>query len=200
MACALREDVIVEHDEAVIDLRAGGAQRIAEIDLAGAVGREVFDQQGAGAGRELALDLRIAAEALRLLADVLHRQHQPVGDPGREGNARCLAAGDAIERLVADIAGDHLRGEVHQSVAQPRVGDDLAAVDIDRARPAGREDERLLGIEVDRLDLQHHTGGLLGDRLLVGRRGGKIAHVVSFGSRLCPRVEAPAGPARGGSG
>src|SRR6185312_8161109 len=67
MAGALGEDVVIKHHEAVLDLRAGGAQRVAEIDLAAAVRGQILDEQRAGAGCEFALDLRIAAEALRLL-------------------------------------------------------------------------------------------------------------------------------------
>src|SRR3546814_13519504 len=58
------------------------------------LGREVLDQQHAAALRKIALDLGVAAEALRLLAHVEHRQAEPFGDPRREGDAGGLATGD----------------------------------------------------------------------------------------------------------
>ncbi len=86
----------------------------AEIDLAAAVGGHVLDQQHAIAGFDVALDLRVAAETFRLLAHILHRQHQPVRHPGGKWNAGRLAAGDRIELLEADIAFDRFGAEVDQ--------------------------------------------------------------------------------------
>ena len=45
------------------------------------------------------------------------------------------------------------RAEIDQRPAHPRKRDQPAAIGIDRARPAGGEDERLVGHEADRLDL-----------------------------------------------
>src|SRR6185503_11388520 len=67
----LREDVVIEEDKAVIDLRACLPQRVAEIDLATSVGRKIFDEKRAPTFQEFAFDLCVAAEALRLLANVL---------------------------------------------------------------------------------------------------------------------------------
>src|SRR5262249_15058355 len=47
--------------------------------------------------------------------------------------------------------------------------DQPAAVGVDRARPSGREDERLDGHELNRSHLQQHFRGEIGDHLLVGK-------------------------------
>jgi len=69
---------------------------------------------------------------------------EAVGDPRRVGNARGLAAGDDVELLEAGVARQGRGGEVHQLRADARIEDQLAAVDVDGARPAGREDEGLV--------------------------------------------------------
>src|SRR3546814_3467154 len=84
------------------------------------LGREVLDQQHAAALRKIALDLGVAAEALRLLAHVEHRQAEPFGDPRREGDAGGLATGDAVDRLVAGLALNQRAGEVHELRAGDR--------------------------------------------------------------------------------
>src|SRR5579872_1602023 len=101
---AFGKDVVEEEDEAVLDHGAGLAQRLAEIDLAAPVGGHVFDQQHAVTLLEMALDLRVAAKTLRLLAHILHRQHQPIRHPGGKRDAGGFAAGDAVELLEADVA------------------------------------------------------------------------------------------------
>src|SRR3546814_11032903 len=70
------------------------------------------DLQHAAALRKIALDLGVAAEALRLLAHVEHRQAEPFGDPRREGDAGGLATGDAVDRLVAGLALNQRAGEL----------------------------------------------------------------------------------------
>ena len=141
-------------------------QRIAEIHLRAAVGGEILHQQRAAVVVQVALDLRVAPESFRLLANVLHRQREPVRDPSRIGNAGSLAARDYVERLVTDVAFDRCHGEIEQALAQARVGDDLAHVRVDRARPAGREDEGLVRVEQHRLHFQQHFRGLLREELL----------------------------------
>src|SRR6478672_2448415 len=61
-------DAVIENHEDMLDGGAGRAQRVAEIDLAAAVGGEVLDQQHTLAGLEMALDLCVPTEALGLLA------------------------------------------------------------------------------------------------------------------------------------
>src|SRR3546814_10888869 len=116
------------------------------------------------------LDLGVAAEALRLLAHVEHRQAEPFGDPRREGDAGGLATGDAVDRLVAGLALNQRAGEVHELRAGAREGDDLAAVDVDGARPPRREDEGIVRAEQDGPNLQPDACGGVGD--LARRDGG----------------------------
>src|SRR3546814_5664460 len=71
---AFGEDAVVKDDEGMRDLATGVADRIDEVQLRATVGREVLDQQHAAALRKIALDRGVAAEALRLLAHVEHRQ------------------------------------------------------------------------------------------------------------------------------
>jgi hypothetical protein len=66
------EDAVVEHHEGVVTDRARVAQRLGEADLAGAVRGEVLHQQRVAPFRHLALDLRTAAEALRLFPHIGH--------------------------------------------------------------------------------------------------------------------------------
>src|ERR1700722_860564 len=67
-------DVVEEEHEDVVDLGAGMAQGVAEVDLAAPVGGEVLDEEDAVALGEIALDLSVAAEAFRFLAHIEHRQ------------------------------------------------------------------------------------------------------------------------------
>src|SRR5579862_1881992 len=62
----LGEDVVVEVDEHVLDHGARLAQRLAEIYFRAPVGGEVLDQQRPRSFANIAFDLRVAAEALRL--------------------------------------------------------------------------------------------------------------------------------------
>ena len=119
VAVACGEDAVVEDDEGVGDLGAGGADRLGEADLRAAVGGQVLDEEDARALGERALDLGVAAEALGLLADVEHRQRQALGDPGGEGDARGLAAGDGVEAGEAGVAEQLGAGEVHQRRRAP---------------------------------------------------------------------------------
>ncbi len=49
--------------------------------------RQVFDDEHARAFRHIAFDLGIAAMALRLLADIDHRQAETICQQGGEGDA-----------------------------------------------------------------------------------------------------------------
>jgi hypothetical protein len=164
----------VKQHEAVIDARAGGAQRVNEVDLAAAVGGQVLDEQDARAFFQLPLDLRIAAEALRLFAHVLHRHHHAVGDPRGEGNAGRFTAGHGVDLLVADIAQDRRFGHFHECAAHARVGNQLAAVDVHGAGPPRGEDERLFGVEMHGLHFEQNLGGRIGDRLAIEACHGRI--------------------------
>ena len=148
------EDAVEEHHEGVVDDGAGVAQRLSEADLRAAVGGQVFHQQRALAFRHVALDQRRAAEALGFLAHIGHRRGHAVGDPGGERNARGLAAGHHLDALEADVAVDLLHRQVADLGARAGEIDDPPAVDVDRRLPARGEGVRLVGAEVDRLDLQ----------------------------------------------
>jgi hypothetical protein len=56
--------------------------------------------------------VRIAAEPFRLLAHILHRQHQAVRHPCGERNSRRLAAGHSVELLEADVAHHRRHAEI----------------------------------------------------------------------------------------
>ena len=167
---AFGEDVVIEDHEHVVDDRPRVAQRLAEVDLGAAVGGEVLHQQRARPLQQMPLDLGIAPEPLRFLAHVLHRQHQRIGDPGRERDAGGLAAGDGVDALEADLLDDFRRGKTHQRAAHARIGNQLAAIDVDRARPAGGENERLVLAEMHGLHLEQGFGGHLGDQIAVLQR------------------------------
>src|SRR5207245_4018527 len=128
----LGEDVVVEVDEHVVDDGTGIAQRFAKIDLRAPVGGEVLDQQRARAFADIALDLRVAAEALGLLPHVLHRQRKALGAPGGIRDAAGRAAGDDVELLEAHVARERRGGEVNQLAANAWIEDELAAIDVDR--------------------------------------------------------------------
>src|SRR5574338_1357948 len=140
---ALRIDFVKEDHETMVADAARLAQRVDEIDLALAVGGEIFHQQHALAGEQLAFDLRAAAEAFGLLAHILHRQMQPVGDPGGEGNARSLATGDGIDLAAPDVALDDVDRKTHERGTNVGKRHQPARVVVNRARPAARKNERL---------------------------------------------------------
>ncbi len=176
----------------MVHRRAGGAQRVDEVDLAAAVGGQVFHQQHALAFGQQTFDLRVTAETLRLLAHVLHRHHQAVGQPCRERDAGGFATGHRVDLLIADVAQDGGFSHFHQATAHARIRDQLAAVDINRARPAGRENVRFVRVEVHCLHFQQHLGGGVGDRLAIEACHGRILG--------CERGEAGAGPGGAASG
>ena len=123
------------------------------------------------------LDLRAATEALGLLAHIEHRQRQAVGEPGRERDARGLAARHRVELLEADIALHGRDPEIDQGLPHARERDQPPAVGVDRARPTRGEDEGPVAHEAHRLDFEQHLGRQLGHHLAVGEPcGGHRAH------------------------
>src|SRR5262245_11500093 len=173
----LRINVVKENHEAVVALAARFAQRVDEVDLALAVGGEIFHQQDALAWNQLAVDLRAAAEAFRLLAHVLHRQVKAVGNPGRERNAGRLAARYGIDLVAADIALDGVNRKIHQGRADIRKRHQPARVVVNRAGPAAREDERLVAHEAYRARIEIHSRGQLGDGFWVKKLAGhRLTH------------------------
>src|SRR5262249_42197430 len=137
---------------------------------------EVLHQQRARALLDVALDLRAAAEAFRLLAHVLHGQREAIGDPGRIRNPGRLAACDRVELLETHVAHDGGGRELADGRAHSRVRDELADVDVDRTRPARGEDKGLVLREMHRLYLEHHLRRRVGDEGFIGAE-----HVQSVG-------------------
>jgi hypothetical protein len=88
------------------------------------------------AGFQVALDLRHATEALGLLAHVDHRLLGQRRQEGGERDAGGLAARHHVDLVPADVAIDRLERMAHDLGARLGIGDQLAAVDVDRARPA----------------------------------------------------------------
>ncbi len=93
-----------------------------------------------------------------MLTNIGHRRAHALGDPGGEGDACCLAAGDGLDGLVADVAADFFHRQIADFGAGAREEDDFAAVDVDRGFPAGGERVGLLRAEVHRLDFQQQLG------------------------------------------
>jgi hypothetical protein len=77
--------------------------------------------------------------------------------------------GHDVELLEACVPGERRDREFAELAADSRIEDQLAAIDVDRARPARREDEGLVGGEQHRLDFEQHAGGGTGDEGAVGR-------------------------------
>ena len=65
--------------------------------------------------------------------------------------------------------------EIDQRPPHARKRDQPAAIGIDRACPAGGEDERLVGHEADRFDLDEHLRRQFGDHLFVGKAGHSLS-------------------------
>ena len=65
----------------------------------------------------------------------------------------------ASKRGEAGVAQELGAGEVHQRRPDRRVGDELAAVDVDRRGEAGGQPVGLVAAEVHRADLEQHPGG-----------------------------------------
>src|SRR3546814_11829457 len=112
-----------------------------EIELAAAIRGEVVHQQHAQALDRPALDLGVAAEAERALADVAQRQPCRLGEPGRERNSGRLGASDGIETAFRKAGPYMANGQIDDGAAQFRLAEQPAAIDLDRARPAGGQRE-----------------------------------------------------------
>ena len=152
----------------MIDRAAGFADGVDEGEHGAARCGQVLDDQHPRALRQFALDLRVAAMTLGLLAHIDHRQAEPLGQKGGKGNA-C----DAIELLETCLGQDGRRSKIHHGGADARIGDELSAIDVDRAHHAGRELVGLGGVEMHRLDFQKLAGDEFGDLRLVRKCVGK---------------------------
>ena len=168
---ALRVDVVEEDHEAVVAFAVGVAQRLDEVDLALPSVARSSTSSTRWPGINWPSICAPRPKPFGFLAHILHRQIEPVGDPGGERNAGGLAARHRVDLAAADVAGDGVDGEIHQRRAHVGKRDQPARVVIDRARPAGREDERLVGHEAHRAGVEIHARGQLGDGLFVEEMG-----------------------------
>jgi len=106
-------------------------------------------------------------QVLQIVGGASHevsKQAEAIGDPRGVGNPRGFSARDHVELLESGVAGERGGGEVNQLAADAWIKDELAAVDVDRACPAGGEDERLVLGKQHRLHFQQHPGGGRGDK------------------------------------
>ena len=126
-------------------------------------------------------------------------QAEALGDPCGEGDARGLAAGHRVEALVAGARQHMGGGIVHRRGAQPRIGDQLAAVDIDRRGEARGQLVGRVGAKMHRLHLEQHPGDIAAHHRGIG--GGEVHDVsvsVMSSARQCsgkPGSNTVTGPA-----
>ena len=153
-ACASRsrragKGVVIENRQHVLDVSAGRAQSACEVELAAAVGGEVVDQQHRKSIDIAALDLRVVADAERTLAHVAQR-HVRVCRRARTRREcrrfpRLRPRRQACRQHCAHIAA----ASCVTAWRQCGFADEDAAIDIDRARPACRQNKRLLPADMD---------------------------------------------------
>src|SRR5262249_37188878 len=96
--------------------------------------------------------------SLRLLPDVDHWQAKALGDPGGEGDAGGLAAGDNGDTLEPDRGLDPLDGQIDDPPPGAGKADDPAAVDIDGRKPAGGQAKRIGRPKMHGPDLEQNAG------------------------------------------
>ena len=188
------ENAVEKDDEGVGDGGAGVAQGVHENDLAGAVGGQVLDQEHAASRLEVAFDLGVAAESLGFLADVKHGQGRGLGHPGGIRDAGGLAAGHGVDGVEADGAVHGGDGRFHHPAPGGGIGDQFAAVDVDRTGPPRRQGIGALRAEVHRLDLEKEPRRLQAGGIASGRglgawhtrvRGNQCWPVRPAGVRSC---------------
>ena len=143
--------------------RAGIADGVNEAPLRAAIGGQVLDQQNAVRLVHAAFDPGVAAVALGLLAHIGHRQAQPFGDHGAEGDAGGFTACHIGKRLKPGITQYGRGHEIHQRAAHAGIGDDAPAIHIGRPLQARSIGEGLGRVEIHGLDFQQCAGGQAGD-------------------------------------
>ncbi len=134
----------------------GFADGIDEVDFRCAIGGKVFDQKNALAFMDVTFDAGLAAKALGLFADILHRQVQNIGQPRGIGDARGFTTGDRIKCLVTGLVGNLTGGKFHDLAACAREGNQFAAINIDRAGPARCQDIGLFRAEIHSPDIKQN--------------------------------------------
>ena len=96
------------------------------------------------------------AIAFGLFAHIGHRESHALGNQSAKGNARCFTAGHIVKGFKSCVA-HHGHGEkIHQSAADARIGDQLAAINIGRRRFAGGQNKGLICIEMYSLNFEQH--------------------------------------------
>lgn len=153
---------VFENDHQMFDPGPGGAQRIDENLDADAEILDVLDQRDMGiAFLHMTFDLRHAAKALRLLADVEHRLLQALCNKGGIGNAGGFTARDVIDVQRFQNVGR----KIHQLSAHVGKGNRAAAIDIDGPAFSGRVGERLTRVDRYGFDIEQEFGGFYADRV-----------------------------------
>ena len=127
------EDVVIEDDKGMGAFGTSSTQRLDKAELAATISHQILDQQYTLAFMDIPFNTCIAAKTLWLLAHILHRQCRALGQPGGKGNARRLTARKRIKAFKADFIHDYRLTMIHHGTSLPRKGNDLAAVNIDRA-------------------------------------------------------------------
>ncbi len=157
-----RKCVVEKDRQRMLDDGAGRPQASDKGKLAGAVGRQIIDQQNAQSLDRTALHLRVATDAKRTFADIAQAEPGFVGEPGRQRNTRRFGTRDHIES--ARQHGRHILGhELCDCAPNRRLADQQTAIDIDRTGPTGGENERLLPADIDRVGLYQKTRNVSAD-------------------------------------
>jgi hypothetical protein len=118
-------------------------------------------------------NLGAAAKSFCFLAYILHRQVQSISHPGGERNSCRFPARDCVDLFAPDIAFDRVNCKAHQGRAHIRKRHQPARIVVDRARPAAREDERLVAHEAHCTGVEVHPRGKFGDGFLVEKLVGR---------------------------
>ena len=101
--------------------------------------------------------------AERALAHVAQLHGEAVRKPRSESDAGGLRAGDCVERIRRKGRLEIVGGQRGDRAPPAGLADQEAAVDIDRACPAGRQDERLLPADANGAGLPQQLGNLLAE-------------------------------------
>ena len=79
------------------NLGTRGAHGLNKIQLAAAIGCQIFNKQNTLAFRNITFNPRITAKAFWLFADILHRKMGSLGKPRGKWDTSCLATRQGIK-------------------------------------------------------------------------------------------------------